>query len=129
MSKPSSDSDRGAVAVEFALVLPVLVLLLFGIIEFGRGYNAKIELTGAVREGARRMALGKPTAEVQDAVIDAAPGLSLTAGDISLGPACPAGDANGNATVTAQYGVDYDIPLFGSGTFDIAVTGDMRCGL
>ena len=39
--------------VEFALVLPVLVLLLFGIIEFTRAYNAKTTMTHAAREGAR----------------------------------------------------------------------------
>ena len=122
-------ADRGAAAVEFALVLPVLVLLLFGIIEFGRGYNAKIELTGAVREGARQLALGKSTAAVQAAVISAAPGLTLTAADVTVGTACPGGDANGNATVSAQYALAYDIPLFGSGTFDIDVSGVMRCGL
>ena len=32
--------DRGASMVEFALILPLLVLLIFGLVEFGRGYNA-----------------------------------------------------------------------------------------
>src|SRR3954454_3432214 len=43
-------AEAGAAVIEFALVLPLLIMLVFGIIEFGRGYNAKIELTGAVRE-------------------------------------------------------------------------------
>src|SRR5713101_4927322 len=47
--------DRGATAVEFALLL----LLLFGIIDFGRVLNAQITLTQAVREGARLAALGQ----------------------------------------------------------------------
>ncbi|MGN6575622.1 MAG: TadE/TadG family type IV pilus assembly protein [Nocardioides sp.] len=45
--------ERGAVAVEFALVLPILVMLLFGIIEFGFVLAQKAALSSAVREGAR----------------------------------------------------------------------------
>jgi len=46
-------TERGAAAVEFALVLPVLVLLLFGVIEFGLLMFNKAVLTNAAREGAR----------------------------------------------------------------------------
>ena len=122
------NGERGAAAIEFALVLPILIMLVFGIIEFSRGYNAKTELTGAVREGARALALGKSTGEAQTATIDAAPGLDLDAGDISTTP-CPAGGADGSAEVTATYAVPYNIPLVSEGTFDISVTGVMRCGL
>ena len=45
--------DRGAAAVEFALLLPLLLLIVFGIIDFGRALNAQITLTQAAREGAR----------------------------------------------------------------------------
>jgi Flp pilus assembly protein TadG len=45
--------DRGAAAVEFALVMPILLLLLFGIIEFARAWNVRQTLTDAAREGAR----------------------------------------------------------------------------
>ncbi len=55
--------DRGATAVEFALVLPLLLLLVFGIIDFGRALNAQITLTQAAREGARLEALGDPSAD------------------------------------------------------------------
>jgi hypothetical protein len=47
----------GASAVEFALVLPILLLLIFGIISFGWGFARWVELTGAAREGARYMAI------------------------------------------------------------------------
>ena len=53
----SAARDRGAAAVEFALLLPVLLLLVFGIIDFGRALNAQITLTQAAREGARIAAL------------------------------------------------------------------------
>lgn len=45
--------DDGAAAVEFALVLPLLLILVFGIIDFGRLMYTANTLTSAVREGAR----------------------------------------------------------------------------
>lgn len=45
--------ERGASAVEFALIVPVLVLLLMGTVSTGLAYNDHISLTNAVREGAR----------------------------------------------------------------------------
>src|SRR5450759_4377301 len=49
----STRDDRGAAAVEMALVLPVLLFLLMGMIDFGRAYNAQIQLSQAAREGVR----------------------------------------------------------------------------
>ena len=45
--------EEGAAAVEFALVLPILILILFGIIEFGFALHNKEVITNASREGAR----------------------------------------------------------------------------
>lgn len=55
-------NSRGAVAVEFALVLPLLMMLLFGIITSGLSYTHAIGLTNAVREGARFGATDDATA-------------------------------------------------------------------
>lgn len=61
---------------EFALVLPILAILLFGVIQFGIVFNHYITLTDAVRAGARKGAVGRhlqnPDAEVAQAVRDAA---------------------------------------------------------
>lgn len=50
-------SERGAAAVEFALIAPVLLALVFGIIDFGRAMFTYNVLTAAVREGARTAAV------------------------------------------------------------------------
>ena len=50
--------DRGAAAVEMALVMPILILMVMGIIDFGRIFNGQIQLSQAAREGARIAALG-----------------------------------------------------------------------
>jgi Flp pilus assembly protein TadG len=48
-----SRRERGAAAVEMALVLPLLILLLGGIIDFGRAFMTEVILTNAAREGSR----------------------------------------------------------------------------
>jgi Flp pilus assembly protein TadG len=50
--------EEGAAAVEFALLLPLLVLLVFGIIHFGLAFNSRIQATNAAREGARLAVIG-----------------------------------------------------------------------
>jgi Flp pilus assembly protein TadG len=71
-------SERGQSMTEFALVLPLMVMLLFGIIQFGVTFNHYITLTDAVRAGARKAAVSRhePTrvditvARVQEAATD-----------------------------------------------------------
>ncbi|MCU1351870.1 MAG: pilus assembly protein [Acidimicrobiales bacterium] len=53
--------SRGTALVEFALVLPVLFSLLYGIISYGLAYNQKISLTNAAAEGARYAATVPPS--------------------------------------------------------------------
>lgn len=117
--------DRGAALVEFAMVLPILILLVFGVIEFGRGYNTRSTITHAARESVRVAALdsGDPVATAVAAANQ------LNAADISVTvtPAgtCTPGDP---VTVTIDYPHDYTIPLYGSGTWNISQSAVMRCG-
>jgi Flp pilus assembly pilin Flp len=50
--------EHGAAAVEFALLLPLLVMLLFGFIQFGVAFNTRIQATNAAREAARLAVVG-----------------------------------------------------------------------
>jgi Flp pilus assembly protein TadG len=52
------EGERGVAAVEFAILLPLLVALLFGFIQFGIAFNSKIQATNAAREGARLAIVG-----------------------------------------------------------------------
>ncbi|MHB0858204.1 MAG: TadE/TadG family type IV pilus assembly protein [Anaerolineae bacterium] len=77
--------ETGANLVEFALVLPILLFLLVGVVDFGRGFYSYIAVTNAAREGARRAAVyPRAAAEpyVRQAAIDEA-----AAGGITLNPA------------------------------------------
>lgn len=60
---------RGAAVVEFALVLPVFLLLIFGMVEFGRAIMVQQILVNASREGARQAVLdGSTVSEVANRV-------------------------------------------------------------
>jgi Flp pilus assembly protein TadG len=52
------EGDDGAVLVEFALIMPILMIFLFGIVEFGVNLNDFQSLRQAVREGARQAVVG-----------------------------------------------------------------------
>lgn len=120
-------SERGAAAVEFALVLPLLVLLVFGIVEFGRAFQVQATLAAAAREGARVMAVQNSAPAARAAVQAATTSLStpLTAAQIVITPtSCTT--ATGNATVTLNYRQDFMTGAFGAGV-DLTGRGVMRC--
>jgi Flp pilus assembly protein TadG len=82
-------SERGAELIEFALTLPLLLLLVLGIIEFGFLFQEYEVVTNATREGARIAALmpsaGYSTDDVKTRVTD-----YLTASGLKLAQATPA---------------------------------------
>jgi Flp pilus assembly protein TadG len=130
-----ANSDRGAAAVEFALLLPLLLLIVFGIIDFGRAINAQVTLTQAAREGARLVALGQPN--ITSRTQAAATGLSPVT--VTVVTACPAGSAQNDtdAVVHVSYQYSFVTPvgaiagIFGGSGFGSPVTltaqGTMPC--
>lgn len=68
---------HGAQIVEFAIVVPILLLLVIGIFEFGRAYFSWIVITNGAREGARTAAVGANATAVYDRVISAVGGLPM----------------------------------------------------
>ena len=65
----------GTTTVEFALVAPLLIFLLFGIIEFGLMVKDVVALNQAAREGSRAAAVGATPATLDDRIRGAAPGI------------------------------------------------------
>lgn len=116
--------DDGAALVEFALVLSLLVMITFGIIEFGRAYNTQVTLTHATREGVRVLAITGDSTAAVTATRNAAPNLasgSITVFTDACNPGYP-------TEVRASYPLTYDIPFFGSKTITLDATAVMRCG-
>lgn len=122
--------ERGAAAVEFALVVPLLLVLVLGIAEFGRAYNIESVLAGAAREGARTMALKNSASDARTAVQAAAPTLGLTAGQITVSPSsCPTSTGTTSTTivtVTVSYQMTFVSGKFGT-TKTLQGKGAMRC--
>src|SRR5438132_12269139 len=78
---------RGAAAVEFAIVLPVFVILVFGMIEYGRMVMVQQVITNASREGARRAVLdGATTSSVQTAVTSYLTNAKVNGGATAVSP-------------------------------------------
>jgi Flp pilus assembly protein TadG len=77
-------NERGASAVEFALLLPLLMMILFGIIEFGMALYRQAILTNASREGAR-LGIVQSVPAITDAQINTRIDTYLTAAGIAPG--------------------------------------------
>ncbi|GAA1254654.1 TadE family protein [Oryzihumus leptocrescens] len=128
--------DRGAAAVEMALILPVLLFVLMGLIDFGRAYNTQIQLSQAAREGARFEALGFDNGTVDTHVNAAASSISPTV-DWAHSTTCPAAGGSAVIKVEAHFqwitGISALSHFFGPGTFPtpsgdkITSEGVMRC--
>jgi Flp pilus assembly protein TadG len=145
-----TSSEDGAAAVEFALVFPILLLLISAIIDFGRLYYEEAALSGSAREGVRLVALGKTGGDTVATAVDDAAGVSglqvqvyvngawipvqddMTGAAVSgvIFPECTPGDA---VTVVAYAKFTFWTPLpnlFGvfGGQQTIGGKGVMRCG-
>jgi Flp pilus assembly protein TadG len=121
--------ERGAAAVEFAFVVPVLLVLLFAIIQSTQALQADARLSAAAREGARVMALTSNPAQARTAVQGAAAGLDIPAGQIEVTPdACVSTDVTATVTVTVTYRFPYAFGFFDQTGVDLTGTAVMRCG-
>ena len=81
--------ERGAAAVEMAIVMPLLVAMIIGIIDFSRIFNAELQLSQAAREGVRMAALGFPTMapiRAQAAAPNPAWGAALLTSNVTVVP-------------------------------------------
>lgn len=110
----------GATAVEFALILPILITILFGIFQFGIAFNNWIALTQAASEGARLASVGGYS---EQKVKDRAPSvdiLSVTASGI--------GGKIGDPVTVSVIGqvLDIQIPFVGHWPIQLRSTSTMR---
>jgi hypothetical protein len=127
-SKPLRGSRRehGVAAVEAALVLPVLLLLIMGIIDLGRALATKQEVTHATREAVRVYAVTQDHDQAVAAFENGTVGLACDPPSISPEP-CSAGDV---VAVSAACDFDFVTPLGDKLPVlnQIGSTAVMRCG-
>lgn len=106
-------SNEGQGLVEFALILPLLLLLIFGIVQFGIILNGYVSVTHAVREGVRLAAVGKVVEDVENKVLEQANAgfLTLVKADISVGYEDINNPYGKPVTVSATGSIDIVVPL------------------
>lgn len=63
-------TEAGQALVEFTLILPIFLLLLFAIVDFGRGFYTWLLVTNAAREGARVAAVQSDSATINTRIYD-----------------------------------------------------------
>jgi Flp pilus assembly protein TadG len=97
-ARRSVRGEEGAAAVEAAIVLPLILLVLFGIIDFGRALQQQALLTAAVREGARTAALNGTSAAVTAKVQSVAGTDATVATTLCAGGSSVTADASVTAT-------------------------------
>lgn len=99
--------EEGAAAVEFALLLPLLMMILFGIIEFGLVLFNQEVITNASREGARfGIVIGNPrpaTGQIQDVVNTYLTNAGLNSGNATVSVAGAQGASGSDLTVSVTF--------------------------
>lgn len=143
---PAPKAERGQALVEFAILLPLVIVMFFGIIQFGFLFGGQIALVNAVREATRYASTSpvnsNPTSQITNAVARGVPGYTGTA-TVAYSYCYYSNPAiSGDPTYSARiqvnvtYGHPLFIPLVGrlvdgiDGTVDnrftVAVREDMR---
>jgi Flp pilus assembly protein TadG len=125
--------ERGQALVEFALVVPIFLILVLGIVDFGWALRSWITVTNSAREGARLGAVGATCDDIKQRAVDTSAGL-LTLSDVTA-QNCQ-GDPGTSVVVTVTHDYSFITPLggllttFTGGTLPSTITmtssSDMR---
>ncbi len=102
-------NEKGQALVEFALVVPLLVFLLFGMLETGRMFNVWLVATNAAREGARLGSVQASSTAITDRVLTTAPTLVPSRTTVTVTNA--QGTPGTSVTVRVQYSFQFVVPL------------------
>lgn len=113
MLKLNKKNSKGQSLVETAIVLPILILLVMGIIEFGLIFNNYIIIANASREGARKAALGGTDDEIIQVVENMTTTLELSNMTISISPSFSSRRHGAHAKVEVVYRASLITPIIG----------------
>jgi Flp pilus assembly protein TadG len=121
--------ERGQALVEFALIVPILFLLIFGIIEFGRIYSAHLTANHSAREGVRAAAVGATDSEIISIVQNRAAALNTSKLNINISPQQSYRYRGESVSVSVTYPVQIFTPVISSffnGQYQVSVQVTMR---
>ncbi len=122
---------KGQSLVETALVLPILLVILTGIIDFGFLFNNYLLVSNASREGARSAVVGSSNSDIATVVNTFASTLDKNRLTITITPNLPAGRTKGVAvTVKVVYKYNLITPMIGAiipSPLNLTASTTMRC--
>jgi len=125
MYKNKLNKEEGAAAVEMAIILPALVMIIFGIFQFGLLFNNYLAITHAAREGARMASVGNYSESVVIArAIPAIPDSVV----VSYSDYQSSDDDEEKAqtvTVTVKENYNLDIPFYGNKDIPLSSSATM----
>jgi len=134
ITRRTGKEEGGQSLVEFALVLPIFLLILFAIVDFGMAFHAWITVTNSAREGARVGAVRASAADIEQRVRDTSG--TLDQDDLLVAVTNAEGDPGQSVVVDVSYGYSLISPLAGivnmvsggtiSGSLTLSSTADMR---
>ena len=134
LKRGTRSGEKGQSLAEFVMVLPIFLILVFSIIDFGMGFHAWLTVTNSAREGARLGAVRATPADIDQRVRDTSDSLDQT----KLTPTITGAQGTPGTSVVVKVDYDYDLitPLDGllgliSGgavgpTLTFSSTADMR---
>ena len=134
ITRRTGKGEGGQSLVEFTLVLPIFLLVLFAIIDFGMAFNAWITVTNSAREGARVGTVGKTAGDIEARVRDTASALEQA--NLTVTVTNAEGASGESVVVDVSYAYSLITPLSNimgmvSGgsigdTLNVSSTADMR---
>jgi Flp pilus assembly protein TadG len=107
-------NQKGQALVEFAVILPLLLLLIMGIIEFGMMLNSYLTVRNVSREGARAGIVGSTNAEIENTIISTSPNLEESKLTINITPAEGSRKSGDTLTVQLNYKYELIVPIISS---------------
>mgnify|MGYP000934277113 FL=1 len=111
MERNQRRGSKGQSLVETAVILPVVLLLIMGIIDFGLLFNNYILISNASREGARRASLGGTDEEIVQTIQNITTALELAKLTISITPAYSSRGHGTEVKVTVSYKSELITPI------------------
>lgn len=113
LKKFRTKNEKGQSLVETALVLPIIILMLTGIIDFSLLLNNYLIICNASREGARNAAVGFSDAMIVSSIRNASSTLDQNKVSIAIHPAEALRKRGDHITVTVEYDYKLITPIIG----------------
>lgn len=110
----SLKNQKGQSLVEFAIILPLLLIVVLGILQFALMLNSYLTVENASREGARGGIVGSSDAEIEQLIIATSPNLDPENLTVNIIPNEANRESGNTLTVNVSYKYQLNVPIIGT---------------